>query len=87
MFFVENGKPELSFASQSQYLLINEDSIRWLADRISEDSECNKNTILQRFRGNFVVEGCEPFAEINWKSVQIENCHFKVGINNFSFNF
>lgn len=76
--FAGSSKPELSFASQSQYLLINESSISWLADRISKDSECNKNTISHRFRGNFLIQGCTSFEETQWKSVLIGNCLFEV---------
>ncbi|XP_058791416.1 molybdenum cofactor sulfurase 3 [Phymastichus coffea] len=71
-------KPELSFASQSQYLLINNSSIQWLSDKIEEDLECDKNTLLHRFRGNFIVDGCIAFEETKWSEVKIGNCHFKV---------
>ncbi|OXU19355.1 hypothetical protein TSAR_003916 [Trichomalopsis sarcophagae] len=72
------NKPALSFASQSQYLLINVASTDWLADRVPEDSQCDRDTMLYRFRGNFYVEGCAPFEETRWKTVQIGNCYFKV---------
>ncbi|XP_014225318.1 molybdenum cofactor sulfurase 3 [Trichogramma pretiosum] len=72
------NKPELSFASQSQYLLINSASISWLANEIPNDFDCIKDTMLPRFRGNFVIKGCAPFEEINWKSVKIGNCTFQV---------
>ncbi|XP_011498068.1 PREDICTED: molybdenum cofactor sulfurase 3 [Ceratosolen solmsi marchali] len=74
----QTSKPKLSFVSQSQYLLINTASVLWLTDQISEDSECDKNTILQRFRGNFLINGHIPFEEIKWKVIQIGNCHFEV---------
>lgn len=61
--------------------MINNSSIEWLADKIKEDSECDKNTLLHRFRGNFVVDGCIPFEETKWNDLKIGNCNFKV------FNF
>lgn len=85
------NKPDLSFASQSQYLLINLSSIKWLANEIPKNSECNRDTMLDRFRSNFVIDGCEPFEEIKWKTLKIGKlrfevyCHlyyvYKIGIN------
>ena len=33
---------------------------------------------IERFRPNLVVEGCEPFAEDNWKKIQIGEAVFKI---------
>ncbi|XP_046476693.1 molybdenum cofactor sulfurase 1 isoform X2 [Neodiprion pinetum] len=74
---VKNG-PDISFSSQAQYLLINQASIRWLAEKITPDSECDKDTILDRFRGNIVVDGCEPFDEMKWTSIKIGKTMFRV---------
>ncbi|XP_014203727.1 molybdenum cofactor sulfurase 3 [Copidosoma floridanum] len=71
-------KQELSFASQSQYLLVNLSSISWLADRIPKTSDLDKSTMLHRFRSNFAIEGCAPFKETNWKMLEIGNCQFEV---------
>lgn len=78
--------PELSFASQGQYLLINEASISWLADRIPEGSECERSSILHRFRGNIIVTGCAAFEETTWKSIRIGMCDFEVNLR-ILFNF
>ena len=53
-------------------------------DKISEDSECDKSTMLQRFRGNLIVRGGAPFEETRWKSVQIGNCLFEVLVFNIT---
>ncbi|XP_008546797.1 molybdenum cofactor sulfurase 3 [Microplitis demolitor] len=69
---------ELSFSSQAQYLLINRTSVRWLIDQIPEDSDCDKKTILNRFRGNFIVDGADAFEEIDWRRIVIGKTFFEV---------
>ncbi|KAH0560402.1 molybdenum cofactor sulfurase 3 [Cotesia glomerata] len=69
---------ELSFSSQAQYLLVNSASVQWLVDQLPGDSDCDKNTVLDRFRGNFVVDGAEAFEEIEWKKVSIGKHSFEV---------
>ncbi|XP_043480906.1 molybdenum cofactor sulfurase [Leptopilina heterotoma] len=75
---INKEEKDLSFVSKAQYLLINEASIFWLHDKLPEDSECSKETMLHRFRGNIVVSGCSAFQEINWKDIRIGNCDFNV---------
>ncbi|XP_023289256.1 molybdenum cofactor sulfurase 1 isoform X2 [Orussus abietinus] len=73
------NKPELSFSSQAQYLMINEASVMWLFDKIMDkDSGCQKDTIVHRFRANIVISGSDPFQETKWKSVKIGNNIFMV---------
>nr|XP_003703471.2 PREDICTED: molybdenum cofactor sulfurase 1 isoform X1 [Megachile rotundata] len=72
-----NNKPELSFSSQAQYLLINKASVLWLANRVS-DKEVQKETIIHRFRGNIILSGCEAFEETQWKHMQIGKNSFTV---------
>lgn len=54
--------------------LININSINDLENKI------NKKLEIQRFRGNFYVQGIEPFEERNWinKVIKINNISFKV---------
>jgi len=54
--------------------LININSIKDLENKI------NKKLEIQRFRGNFYVQGIEPFEERNWinKVIKINNIPFKV---------
>lgn len=73
------NKLELSFSSQAQFLMINEGSVKWLIKKIPNDSDCNRETILHRFRGNIIVEGAEPFEEENWTNLTIGKNTFKVG--------
>ncbi|CAL7939179.1 unnamed protein product [Xylocopa violacea] len=70
-------KPELSFSSQAQYLVINKTSVLWLSDKIS-DTEVQKDTIIQRFRGNMILSGCEAFEETEWKQIYIGKNVFEV---------
>ena len=57
--------------------LININSIKDFEKRINEKVE------IQRFRGNFYVEGIKAFEERNWinKVIKINNVHFKVEKN------
>lgn len=73
-------KAELSFSSQAQYLAVNEASVSWLNDKVSDDLDFQKDTAVHRFRGNIIVEGCEAFDEMQWEHVRIGNNNFKVWI-------
>ncbi|KOC70306.1 Molybdenum cofactor sulfurase 1 [Habropoda laboriosa] len=73
----ESNKLELSFSSQAQYLLINKTSVQWLSDQVS-DTEVQKDTIIDRFRGNMILSGCESFAETQWKRINIGKNSFVV---------
>ena len=57
--------------------LINIDSIKDFEKKI------NKKIEIQRFRGNFYIEGIKPFEERNWidKIIKINNISFKVQQN------
>ena len=59
---------------QNSISLININSIKDLENKI------NKKLEIQRFRGNFYVQGIEPFEERNWinKVIKINNIPFKV---------
>ncbi|KAJ8682706.1 hypothetical protein QAD02_018498 [Eretmocerus hayati] len=74
----EKSVPKLSFASQSQYLLINESSVSWLNDRLPEDAKCDEKTLIHRFRGNLIIKGSLPFEELTWSRVSVGNCEFEV---------
>lgn len=78
LWYFSDASKELSFASQAQYLLINESSINWLADKVPEDSDFERKTMLHRFRGNIVVSGCEAFEETKWNNICIGKTHFQV---------
>ncbi|XP_029165139.1 molybdenum cofactor sulfurase 1 isoform X2 [Nylanderia fulva] len=72
------NKTELSFSSQAQYLAINETSVSWLVDRVSDNTDFNKDTTIHRFRGNIIIKGCDAFDEMQWEFIRIGNNNFKV---------
>lgn len=76
--FAGLDKEELSFSNQAQYLVINEASILWLIDKISDDIDFKKDTTVYRFRGNIIVKGCNAFDEQQWEYIRIGNNNFKV---------
>lgn len=75
---IGKGKVELSFSSQAQFLMVNANSIQWLVDRLPEGSDCRKETILERFRGNIIVSGAGAFEEENWTRIRIGRHVFEV---------
>ncbi|GAB1859911.1 Molybdenum cofactor sulfurase [Camponotus japonicus] len=72
------NKADLSFSNQAQYLVINEASVSWLIDKISDDTDFKKDTSVHRFRGNIIVKGCNAFDELQWEYIRIGNNNFKV---------
>lgn len=77
-FFAGLNKADLSFSNQAQYLVINEASVSWLIDKISDDTDFKKDTSVHRFRGNIIVKGCNAFDELQWEYIRIGNNNFKV---------
>ncbi|KAL4229526.1 hypothetical protein ACF0H5_012566 [Mactra antiquata] len=76
---------KLSLANESQYLLISRNSVSDLYDRIKirqENGETQDfidgiDNLVDRFRGNLVVNGCLSFEEEQWKTIQIGNLIFR----------
>ncbi|MBX7151770.1 MOSC domain-containing protein [bacterium] len=61
----------VSFADAYPALIISEASLADLNSKLEE------KITMKRFRPNFVVEGCEPFAEDSWKKIQIGSMTFR----------
>nr|XP_012223051.1 PREDICTED: molybdenum cofactor sulfurase 1 [Linepithema humile]XP_012223052.1 PREDICTED: molybdenum cofactor sulfurase 1 [Linepithema humile] len=72
------NEAKLSFSSQAQYLIINETSVSWLVDEVSDDLDFEKDTAIHRFRGNIIIKGCNAFDEMQWQQIRIGNNNFKV---------
>lgn len=65
-------KEKVAFADGCPYLLISENSLKEV-NRHCAKFEC----IMQRFRPNIVVTGCEAFAEDGWKDLKIGPTGFR----------
>ncbi|XP_069687555.1 molybdenum cofactor sulfurase 2 [Periplaneta americana] len=73
----ERQKVALSLSNQAQFLLINSSSVEWLSDHINqEESDCQKESLLKRFRSNLVVQSSQPFEENSWSQLQIGDARF-----------
>ena len=69
--FAESGD-QVGFADGFAFLLISEASLEDLNDRLEDPLPMN------RFRPNFVVRGCEPYAEDGWSRLRIGDVPFRV---------
>ncbi|MEM7773258.1 MAG: MOSC N-terminal beta barrel domain-containing protein, partial [Cyanobacteria bacterium P01_A01_bin.37] len=73
---VDHGKfgdeNQVSFADAYPFLLISEASLDDLNQRLDQP------VLMNRFRPNLVVSGCDGFAEDSWKSIQVGNVSFQV---------
>ncbi|XP_058443494.1 molybdenum cofactor sulfurase 3-like [Malaya genurostris] len=74
---------EIALANQAQFLLINQSSVQWLAEKVPDwdDFECEPtlDSLVDRFRGNLIIEtGSRPMEEIQWKRVKIGEHEFAV---------
>jgi uncharacterized protein len=69
--FAESGD-QVSFADGFAFLLISEASLGDLNGRLEDPLPMN------RFRPNFVVRGCGPYAEDGWSRLRIGSVPFRV---------
>ncbi|XP_066247103.1 molybdenum cofactor sulfurase 2 isoform X1 [Euwallacea similis] len=69
----------LSLANKAEYLLVNLATVRWLRERIpQEDVLCHSlESVLLRFRANFVVDFTEPFVENDLAILLFNDVTFK----------
>ncbi|XP_050343262.1 molybdenum cofactor sulfurase [Nymphalis io] len=69
----------LSLSNQAQYLLINTATVRWLKDKITDDSFSDDiNSLVDRFRGNLIIDSKKELIERDWQKVIIGKHEFKV---------
>ena len=71
-YAVRKFKDTVSFADAYPYLLISENSLADLNEKLEKPLPMN------RFRPNFVVSGSEAFAEDSWKKIKIGETIFHV---------
>jgi uncharacterized protein YcbX len=70
-FYAESGD-QVGFADGFAFLLISEASLEDLNSRLEDPLSMN------RFRPNFVVRGCGPYAEDDWSRLRIGSVPFRV---------
>lgn len=71
-YAVDSSRDQVSFADAFPFLLISEASLQDLNDRLKTPIPMN------RFRPNFVVRGCDAFAEDGWRRIRIGSVLFHV---------
>ena len=62
----------VGFADGFPFLLVSQASLDDLSRRLGKDVSTN------RFRPNFVVEGCDPFQEDGWRTLRVGEISFRV---------
>lgn len=78
------SKNSIALSNQSQFLLINSTSVRWLAEKVDDwivngmFPENQLESVIDRFRGNLIFESATPLEESNWSSLTIGDIEFKV---------
>ncbi|KAG7294963.1 hypothetical protein JYU34_022637 [Plutella xylostella] len=69
----------LSLSNQAQFLLINKASVRWLKKKIKDDSFMDEvDALIDRFRGNIIVDTSTELVEKQWQRVIIGDHEFNV---------
>lgn len=71
-YAVRKFQDTVSFADACPFLLIGENSLNQLNEKIG------KSLPMNRFRPNFVIKESEPFAEDSWKKIKIGNTVFHI---------
>ncbi|KAA8527170.1 hypothetical protein F0562_008601 [Nyssa sinensis] len=68
----------LNFVNEAQFLLISEESVSDLNNRLSSSIQRPPIQVNPlRFRPNLVISGGEPYAEDEWGSIKIGNKYFR----------
>ncbi|XP_054814716.1 molybdenum cofactor sulfurase isoform X2 [Prosopis cineraria] len=75
-------KSKLNFANEAQFLLVSEESVLDLNDRLSPYvqkglSVADTQVSPSRFRPNLMVSGGRPYDEDGWRSLKIGNHYFR----------
>ena len=76
---ISNKISEITLSNQAQLLMVSEISVRWLTDQVVDYKHLDMNlpenfqNIVNRFRGNLIIELDEALAENKWKKIRIGN--------------
>lgn len=70
----------ISLSNQAQFLMINETSVDWLMMNVEdwENGEETLENIVDRFRGNFIIENLNALTENDFKKIKIGSAEFMV---------
>lgn len=69
----------LSLSNQAQYLLVNKATVRWLKGKIQDETFGDSlNSLIDRFRGNLVIDTDRELIEREWQNIIIGKHEFKV---------
>eukprot|EP01114_Cavostelium_apophysatum_P021663 TRINITY_DN7625_c0_g1_i3.p1 TRINITY_DN7625_c0_g1~~TRINITY_DN7625_c0_g1_i3.p1 ORF type:complete len:869 (+),score=141.41 TRINITY_DN7625_c0_g1_i3:95-2701(+) len=74
----QQAECSISFTNESQFLIVNSESVRELERRLS-DKNASASISAVNFRPNLVILGKEPFEEDRWSEVRIGDQFFKIG--------
>lgn len=76
----ERRHGEISFSNQAQFLLVSEPSVKWLMDEVDtwDDSDKDLKNIVNRFRGNLIIDNLEPLAESKFTELSIGRARFEI---------
>uniref|UniRef100_A0A8D8D5R7 Molybdenum cofactor sulfurase n=1 Tax=Culex pipiens TaxID=7175 RepID=A0A8D8D5R7_CULPI len=73
---------EIALSNQAQFLLINQASVRWLADLVPDwddlPQEPTLESLVDRFRGNLIIDSVKPLEESTWTRLRIGPLEFSV---------
>lgn len=73
----KNGN--MALANQAQFLLISEPSVKWIMQHVADwDIEEDVENIVNRFRGNLIIDDVGALVENEWKILEIGENHFEV---------
>ena len=67
-----NKGDKTAFSDGFPLLLISQASLDDLNSRL------NTPVMMNRFRANIIVSGCQPFAEDKWKKIRVGNIFFRI---------
>ena len=72
-----------SLANEGQFLVLNRSSAKELFEQSQENLEPDQNLdwMLEQFRGNIVVDGCNPYEENDWKKLEIVGLNLILDVN------
>ncbi|XP_050664307.1 molybdenum cofactor sulfurase isoform X2 [Leptidea sinapis] len=73
------GDIQLSLSNQAQFLLVNKATVQWLKNKILDPSfDDNIDSLIDRFRGNLIIDTPQELIEKEWKKVFIGDHEFRV---------